>query len=184
MSPLILKKKTGFKVNDNSPVIIRDFRGKIFYDTTGLRQVLQFNLPEGTYFIDKGNITPLLKPVTFQLIKLPIPERKLKPPLDFTILFASNPNKCTINWDLKTITFDNSLKGLSLPEIFFILYHEYGHSLYKTEKYADGFAANMMLKKGYNPSQAGKAPITSLSHRQLSRKKYIVNKLIGNAYKV
>jgi hypothetical protein len=52
-----------------------------------------------------------------------------------------------------------------------------GHSKYKTEKYADLFAANEMLKKGYNPSQIGVAPIDSLSEMQYERKRFIVNNL-------
>src|SRR3972149_10578245 len=150
MIPLVLKQKAGFiNVNPNQPVIIRDIRGKLFYSTEGLRPVKSFNLPEGQYFIDQGTIQ-MTKFIPPKLAKLPAPERSLKAPFDFAITFDYNPNKCTIQWRKKVIVFDNSLKDYTLPELFFILYHEYSHALYKTEKYADLHAANLMLKKGYN----------------------------------
>jgi|WetSurMetagenome_2_1015567.scaffolds.fasta_scaffold02016_8 hypothetical protein len=180
MKQLILNKKTGFKnLTLKNPIIIRDFRGKMFYSTVGLRPVKVFNLPQGTYLIDEGNFKPLKRPVNYELSVLPFAERKFNSPSDFTIEFDYNPNKCTIKWLEKRIIFDNELKEKTLPELFFILYHEYGHAKYTTEKFADLYAKNKMLVKGYNPSQIGKAPITSLSSMQYERKKFIVNKLIN-----
>jgi len=178
MNPLIISKKTGFvNVTPSIPVIIRDFRGMLFYSTVGLKIVKCFNLPAGNYFVESGKFEPLKSPVSFPVPELPKPERKYKMPSDYAILFGDNPNKCTIKWGEKVIIFDNDLKQKTLPELFFILYHEFGHHLYFTEKYADLFAARYMLKKGYNPSQIGKAPITSLSHYQFLRKKFIVKKM-------
>ena len=182
MKGLILDKKTGFRNNQpNRPVTIRDFRGKMFYDTTGLSKVDKFNLPAGSYFVEAGNITALPRPVFFPLIRMPKPERKLAAPLNFLVRFDDNPNKCTINWDKKYIMFDNSLLSKTIPELWFILFHEYGHSLYKSEHLADQMSANLMLQKGFNPSQIGKAPITSLSTYQLYRKKNLVKKFINNS---
>lgn len=179
MRPFILHKKTGFKnLTPQQPVIIRDFRGVIFYSTEGLRPVKKFNLPEGNYFIEKGNIKPLKFPVKYRLAKLPKAQRKITPPFKFRILFDVNPNKCTISWFNKTITFDDELRNKPLPIIYFILFHEYGHSVYRTEKYADLMASNLMKIKGFNPSQIGSAPVLSLSKRQLPRKKYLVKKII------
>ncbi len=178
MVSLILNKKAGFiNLTPEQPVIIRDFRGKLFYSTEGLRPVKSFNLPQGTYLIDRGNIKQVgfIKP---KLYPIPEPERRLKAPFDFKIEFANNPNKCTIQWTKKRIVFDYELKEKSLPELFFILYHEYSHALYKTEKYADLFAANLMLKKGYNPSQIGKAPLTSLSNQQFERKHFLIRNIL------
>lgn len=182
MTGLILSKKTGFKNNSLSiPVIIRDFRGKMFYSTEGMSHVKSFNMPEGQYFIQSGNITALHSAIKYKLIKLPKPERQLQPPIDFLIEFGENPNKCTISWVDKRIFFDNALLAKTLPELYFILYHEFGHSLYGIEKWADAMSANIMLSKGYNPSQIGKAPITSLSSFQSERKKHIVSKLLKHA---
>ncbi len=185
MQGLILSKKTGF-VNKSPkiPIIIRDFRGKVFYSTEGLKEVKSFNLPEGDYFVDSGNFSQISRPVEFNKIPLPAPERKFENPENYSIVFDINPNKCTINWAHKTITFDLSLLNLSIPQLFMILYHEYGHTLYKTEKYADAFAVNRMLQKGFNPSQIGKGHVNTLSKHQVERKNFIVNNLINNAYRI
>jgi len=179
MSPLIIHKKTGFKnITPESPVVIRDFRGIMFYSTEGLRPVKGFNLPPGNYFLDSGNIKPLRKPIHYKLARLPLPERNLKPPFNFMVIFSENPNKCSIIWDEKTIIFDTKLKAKSLPELDFILFHEFSHCRYSTEKYADLQATNLMKKRGYNPSQIGLAPLTSLSEMQLPRKNNIVKNII------
>jgi hypothetical protein len=179
LKAIIISKKTGFKnLIPSRPLIIRDFRGKLFYSTVGLKIIDKFNLPEGSYNIEQGDIEPLSEPVKFTIKPLPKPQRFFKLPNDFQIIFEANPNKCTIKWLEKKIIFDTDLLQKTIPELFFILYHEYGHSLYTTEKYADAFAANLMLKKGYNPSQIGSAPITALSSLQFERKKYIVKRML------
>jgi hypothetical protein len=177
---LVLKNKTGFmNKTPLSAVIIADSRGIIFYNTTEIkRPVSMFNLPSGEYTIIKGNIQKLRKPVHYRLPSLPSPERNIKPPFDYRILFAENPNKCSIFWDRKEIVFDSSFLQAPQYELFFILFHEYGHALYKSEHLADLAAVRLMLIRGYNPSQVGKAPITSLSTAQGKRKNHVVNKLL------
>lgn len=179
MVPLILHKKTGFKnLIPSKPVVIRDFRGIIFYDTNGLRRVEKFNLPAGNYFIDQGAIDTIPFPRSYKMSRLPRAERSLPNPSFFVVQFGNNPNKCSISWPNKRILFDESLKSYTLPELYFILYHEFGHQLYGTEKYADLFSANMMKKKGFNPSQCGQSIITSLSKKQLPRKKFLTKKIL------
>jgi hypothetical protein len=181
MSELIVNKKTGFRVNDvTTPVIIRDFRGMLFYTTESLiPKVKYFNLPPlGRFYLDSGNITPLKHPIKRKLAKLPTPERFRRPPFDFQVQFGNNPNKCTIFWDQKKILFDNAFKSKSLSELYFVLFHEYGHALYGTEKYADLVATNLMKIRGFNTSQIGDAPLFTLSAIQLERKKFIIDKLI------
>jgi hypothetical protein len=174
-----LEKKTGFVNLDKFiPIKILDERGILFYDTSSLKEPVKiFNLPAGQYNVISGRIGKLKEPVQYNLPSLPEKERRLKAPFDFTIFFDENPNKCTVNWLKKTIVFDTNLKTLSKPELFFMLYHEYGHALYHTEKYADLMAAKLMLIRGYNPSQIGNAPLTSLSHYQYLRKKHIIDKI-------
>jgi hypothetical protein len=180
MKVLKIDKKTGFKnLTPERPILIRDFRGKIFYNTEKLSKPVQmFNLPQGVYNLVEGNIKPMAKPVDFKLSPMPKPERNYPNPYNFKIMFGINPNKCSIIWTKKTILFDNKLKELSLPELIFILNHEYGHRLYHTEKYADLYATNKMLKDGYNDSQIGTAPITSLSSGQYERKKFITKHIL------
>lgn len=177
-----LLTKTGFAVKDiYTPVIIRDFRSMSFYNTEPiLPKVKNFNLPRGKYFIESGRIERLPNPIRYPYLKLPPRERRFRPvPKHFKILFANNPNKCTIDWNRQTITFDHSLKDYTLPELDFIRFHEYSHARYKTEKYCDLMAVNYMLAKGYNPSQIGHAQIESLSDGQFERKNFVINKLIN-----
>lgn len=180
MKPLILNIKSGFKnLYPQRPVVIRDFRSKLFYSTVGLKPVKNFNLPIGTYYIDTGLIQQLKYPIKYKLNTLPPYERRYKNPFVFNIIFAYNPNKCSILWDKNLIVYDYSLKTTLLPYIYFILYHEFAHYLYVTEKYADLASSNMMLKKGFNPSQCGLASLYSLSETQFERKKFLIHKLVN-----
>jgi len=178
---LSLKKKTGFvNLQPERPVIIRDMRGKIFYSTEMLEQeIKKFNMPPGNYQLISGVIAPMKEPVKFPLSVIPRPERNYPNPFDFKIVFGFNPNKCSIIWRKKTILFDDKLKSKTEPELYFILFHEFGHKLYKTEKYADLYASNAMLLKGFNNSQIGNAPITSLSSGQWDRKKYLTGRILN-----
>ncbi|MFA7302011.1 MAG: hypothetical protein WC069_06895 [Candidatus Shapirobacteria bacterium] len=180
MQEITLNKKTGFRnLTPSKIVVINDFRGLPFYSTEEIgNPVKEFNLPEGKYYLVCGNIAKMVKPVKYRLAPLPIPQRNLKPPFDFNVIFSENPNKCSILWGKKVIVFDYSLKEKSLPELWFILFHEFSHARYSTEKYADLSASNLMKVKGFNPSQIGNAPITSLSSIQFERKNFIVDNLI------
>ncbi len=181
MRKLFVPKKTGFKNNmPYEPVIIRDSRGILFYTTEPFlpdKPVSKFNLPIGDYFIDKGSFSELETPVNYTLVTLPPRERRYPKPYDFNIVYANNPNKCSIIWNAKTIVFDYSLKDAPRYVKDFILGHEFGHQFYGTEKFADLWSANYMLKMGYNPSQIGSAPVTSLSDGAYERKKLMVKKL-------
>ncbi len=180
MRELNLTRKTGFEIpNVNAVVIVRDFRGKMFYNTEPiLGKVKQFNLPKGKYFIDSGSIKELPAPVNYPLFKLPTFERYGYPdPKTFAVEVGDNPNKCSVLWDIKTILMDKSLLEYSLPELDFIRFHEYSHRHYKTEKKADLMAVNYMLYKGYNPSQIGFSLIYSLSDNAYTRKENIVKKI-------
>lgn len=178
MRRLKVNKKTGYIVKDvNVPVIIRDERGILFYSTESLLPKVQdFNLPPGVYYIDSGYFTESKEPRHYKLPRLPQRQRVFySNPKDFAVRFANNPNKCSVNWDTKTITFDNSFKDKPLPEVDFIIYHEYGHRLYGSEEFCDLYASYCMLSIGYNPSQIGYAQIDSLSDRQNKRKEFIID---------
>ena len=167
----------------NTPVIIRDFRGKLFYETESrLPRIQVFNLPPGKYYVDSGNFYELPRPNQFKLPRLPRRERHHKPfPSHFRFRFAPNPHKCTIFWGRKEIVCDPSLKDKPLSDLYFILFHEFAHHKYGTEKYADLGAAHMMLRRGFNPSQIIRAPISSLSEKQIDRKNYLFDKIIGSS---
>lgn len=175
---LFVLKKTGFKNNPNIPVIIRDFRGILFYTTEYLgKPVNEFNLPKGEYMVDSGQFTPMSNPVYYPLISLPARERWYPNPKKFKVVFGYNPHKCSIIWGAKTILFSDKLKDAPLYVIDFILFHEFSHACYSTEKYADLMSANFMKKRGYNPSQIGSAPLDTLSGGAYDRKVLLLEKL-------
>lgn len=183
MKEINLTTKTGFKVVDlKTPIVINDYRGIEFYNTTPLlkekNRVIKFNLPKGHYTIVSGFFEKMKHPVKLKLAKLPKPERYFKPPFDFEIRFGDNPNKCTIYWKAKTIVFDDSFKEMPLPYVYFVLYHEYGHGIFKTEKLADLVASNLMKIKGFNLSQIYRAQINTLSDLQWHRKEFLSNELL------
>ncbi len=180
MRKIVLTKKTGFDVtNVNVPINIRDYRGILFYSTEAmLPRVTKFNLPAGEYFIDSGYFTPRMFPVDYKLSVLPFPQRFYPSTSNFRVVFKPNPNKCTVSWKTKEIIFDTSFMEKPLPQIDFILYHEEGHERFKTEKYADLYASNAMLGKGYNESQIGCAPLDTLSDAAYERKEYITNRIL------
>jgi len=185
MKQISVANKTGFKIaNPNRLLVIRDADGRIFYTNEGLiPNVKAFNLPGGLrLFLDQGAILRMPFPVKYKLFQLPKRQRFLKPsPRNFKVSFAKNPNRCTIDWNARTITYDTYLKNASIPTNLFILYHEYGHQYYGTEKYADLYSANCMLRRGFNPSQIGMTIIMSLSPEQIDRKQFIIEKLVQNA---
>lgn len=183
MRELRITDKTGFKIRDpNVPVIIRDFRGILFYTTEpSIPNIETFNMPflGVKYFVESGSFQPLSQPVEYELLALPkTAERELNPPFGFDIVFGNNPNKCTISFKNKIIFFDNAFKEKTLPEIYFVLFHEFAHQYFHTEDLTDTLAANYMLKKGFNPEQIGRAQITSLSSRQLPRKSNLTEKIL------
>lgn len=178
MRKLVLRKKTGFRnLDPYNPVTIRDFRGKLFYTTEPILPVHKFNLPPGSYYVDTGRFRKMNNPVRYKLAKLPPRQRWLKPPYNYNVKFGNNPNKATIYWGKNLILYDKSLKEASLPELWFILFHEFAHGCFKDEHLADLMSTNLMKKRGFNPSQIGTAPITSLSNHQFPRKKFIVDQI-------
>jgi len=182
MQTINLQSVTGFDVIDKTkPVIIRDGNYKLFYSTEDLTpKVTKFNLPKGMYFFDTKNFRESKTVKKYK--KLPTPSRerfKYKLPIDFNVVFGANANKCSILWDKKTIIFDKSCKEYSLSELYFIFYHEFGHTFYTTEQYCDLYSYNKMIEKGFNPSQIARAQIFSLSERQEKRKAFLTDLIIN-----
>lgn len=180
---LVVKSGIGV-VQPTTPTKVIDHRGIMFYTTEGFlnrdKIVPRFNLPPGTYtVVSGGGVTLLNSPVPTPHISLPPPERNYPDPTKFDVLFQNNPNKCSIEWDKRRIVFDTSFRGRPLPILEFILAHEFGHSKYKTEAFADLWAAKYLLDMGYNPSQIGLVPMNTLSNYQDHRKVLMVEKITG-----
>lgn len=174
-----VKGKTGFRNITGNSIILLDERGIVFYDTTPLpKKVWEFNLPAGEYYVLSGKFREMLSPVVYPLTPLPAPERyKIRNPENFEVKFIENPYTGSVFWDIGKIYLDNSLEDLRIPDMVFVLYHEYGHRFYKSEHQCDVFAKNQMLDVGYNPSQIGEGVIHTLSDNNFHRKQKLIDKL-------
>ena len=171
---IILTKKTGFTTDADAVAIFNDDFSP-FYVKTRTTGKLMFNLPAGAYFCEQ-QLTRLPKPVEYKLPALPKPERKIiLPENPIQIIFRPNPNKCSIFLNLGLIVADPSIDIKSRAEKMFIIYHELGHYLYKTEKYCDMYATQRMIEDGYNPSQAVFSVNGCLSDASKERKDNIFN---------
>lgn len=163
--------KAAIFCNKNNDLVIKDRRGVNFLVPT----TSEFTLPKTAldYYI-------INKPVEkiglwdFKKSSLPPYERDLKHDFSkFSVVFGNNPNKCTIKHKQKLIFFDNQFKKSPWPVIIFIIMHEIGHNWYETEHFADEFAVNNMLKKGYMPEQIIDAS-NILSAKNVDRKRNIL----------
>jgi hypothetical protein len=171
---IVVKRKTGFHSNER--VIIYDFRNQLFYDSIWAGNFIGlFNLPIGTYYTN-SNITKLNKPVKTPYVPLPKRERNKKMPKRLIIKYAENPSKATIFHDTNTIVFDTSFLRKPLYVVYFIMFHELGHKLYKTEHKADLYATKRMFGAGFNQSQIMLAPFQSLSSKNHFRRSLILKK--------
>lgn len=178
MKNLVLEEKTGFLTS--LPFEIYDKKGNLFYSSDFTKHIaegktLKFNLPAGIYTYI-GSFVKLAKPLKILEIKLP-PKERSYPKKKYKIVFGNNLNKCTIYYKLGIILFDKSFKDAPLYTTYNIYFHELGHHFYKTEKYADLYAAKKMLDYGFNPSQIGLTSLTALSKSSYSRKKFIIDKI-------
>lgn len=171
---IVINKKTGFET-DAANVAIYNSDFSPFYVKTRQGSKLEFNLPPGAYYCEQ-KLTQLKKPVEYKAPALPKPERKLNLPSNpIQIIFRPNPNKCSIFLNLGLIVCDPSIKIKSKAEQMFVVYHEIGHYLYKTEKFCDMYAAARMLEDGYNPSQCVYSVNGCLSDQSQERKQNIFN---------
>ena len=168
-----LKGKTGFRskaplvavyTTDYEPFYIMKRKGAYTY----------FNLPKGEFIIDI-EVEKLNKPNVFNAPSLPKFERNIKRPKEIKIVFADNPNKCSISLEDGVIICDHSIKAKGRAEQCFVIYHEFGHYFYKTESCCDLYASRRMINEGYNPSQTVFSVNGCLSDRSQNRKDEIYN---------
>ena len=171
---IVISKKTGFTTDAPNVAIYNDDFSP-FYVKTRQGSKLQFNLPPGAYYCEQP-LTQLKKPVEYKLPALPKPERKvILPSNPIQIIFRPNPNKCSIFLNLGLIVCDPSIQVKSRAEKMFVIYHELGHYMYKTEKFCDIYAACRMIEDGFNPSQCVFSVNGCLSDASAERKKEIFN---------
>jgi hypothetical protein len=194
---LEVHQKTGFHNPDPSmPVVILDERGIPFYDSTLYENKPgMFNMPPGKYIVMSGRLHEMNSPVEYPLLPVkPVHRRKRANPEMFPVEFVNNPqHRATIDWFDKKIYFDNSLAEMPMPNLIYVLFHEFGHRFYgcecsgrsrcpkckEAEEQCDRYAQNRMLERGYNPSQIGEAILGTLSAKQYNRKERVVDSTIA-----
>ena len=182
MKEFAVGKKTVFF--SLKPVVIYDYRGIIFYDSSFVKKFSGFfSLPRGKYKTDSEFVEKNIKFNDPSKIKLPPFERNYFHNWDeFKINFSTNPNKCTISHKDKTITYDKSFCSKPLFILYFILAHEMGHNYYTDEINADRFAVKKMLEWGFNLSQIGMSPLLALSEKNEERRIKVIDTLINDIH--
>jgi len=170
---IIITKKTGYTTDAENVAIYNDDFSP-FYVKARVSGKLEFNLPAGAYFCEQ-QLTELKKPIDYKTPALPKPERKVNIPESIQIIFRHNPNKCSIFLNLGLIIADPSVNIKSRAEKMFIIYHELGHYMYKTEKYCDMYATKRLIEDGFNPSQCVFSVNGCLSEQSKERKENIFN---------
>lgn len=151
-----VNKPSGFYSFDTE-IIILDSSGKPFYFHRSKKPGRAwFNMPVGLY--QTSNVLTPAPFRTYNVGKLPKPERKIKAPEKIKFSFGRNKNKASILLKEGEVLIDSSFLDSPKPFLQQIKLHEVGHYYYSTEYKCDLFAAYFMLKKfGYNPSQVGSA---------------------------
>lgn len=174
MTKFVVREKSGFSSVDYL-IKVFDNRGILFYFRENLEgKKITFNLPKGMY--QTQNTLYKTSPLNYKLINLPIPNNKKKLPSEFKIYYIKNPHKCSVDNRRHIIYFDLSFKNMPLPVKDYIKFHELGHYFYsgqgqRSEILCDLFAANQMLKVGYNKSQIAWAQRGTLGQTETSKER-------------
>ncbi len=176
MREIFISRKGTFLCNEKV-INIKDEKGKDFYFFMPKKFPFTFNMPRGKYYTN-NKLTRVSFYDPANSINLP-PKQKNKiipkkiQELRFSII--RNPSKASIAVDKHFVMIDPQMIKKTLPEILFILFHEFGHYYYFDEEKCDAYAKKQMLRLGYNPSQISAAINNTLSNKQCERKKLIFN---------
>jgi hypothetical protein len=137
----------------STPLIIYDKNGSLFYRATKNTRI---SLPVGVYTI-VGSYTNCGCPKP-NLRYYKASAKVKKTPRKLKVSIGDNPNKCTVNLHTGNVLLDKQFLEFPQYVIDFIKNHETAHYIYNgsgqdSEIACDRFACNIMLMKGYNPSQ-------------------------------
>lgn len=165
-----------------------DSKGRAYYFrwTDGKTPRIKFNVP------DPGTYAPN---VPIEVVK----QTPIETPLKYPVLPPCERNR----YKKSTFTVNENLKGTPAqiftdrgeivlsPQFFtyppavqkFLILHEEGHYLYKTEEYCDLFALVNFLRMGYNESTAYYTldKILSRTPDNLKRLKFLFNQIAANS---
>jgi len=156
-----LNKKTGFACSGE--VVVKLPNGSIFYQHKK-RAPFTFNLPAGMYDIQGSNVKMLSKPTEYKIKSQRVHESTHELPKrgELRIEFGDNPNKASIWVKKHFILIDNQYRNAPQVVKDYLIAHEIGHYRYKTERFADEFAQQVLLDKGYNMTQIVQAAASTL----------------------
>lgn len=156
-----LSKKTGFSCA--GAVLVTRPNGSVFYEHKK-KAPFTFNLPAGTYNIKAENLKVLRNPIEYKINAKRKQESTHELPKrgELKIEFGDNPNKASIWVKKHYILLDNQYKNA--PEVVkeYLIAHEIGHYRYKTERFADEFAQQVLLDKGFPMSLIVQAAASTL----------------------
>lgn len=173
-----IDQKTGFKLIGSKVAEIYDFEKKPFYFFQP--QNGNFNLPKGKYYTN-NIVSRLQKPLNYKLLKLPKKNRNdLK-----NVFLTVKKNEATASILLHSgeiIVDKDKFFNFGKMQKDSIFLHEIGHFFYDSEENADLFAANEMLKMGYNPSQLITSRASTLRDTELNEKRCfsLLDKVVRN----
>lgn len=147
----------------NGIVKIYNLDGSLFYEK---RVKNYFNLPKGSFLSNIDLLRLKHKNFIYKQIINKKPERNEKPQ-KFIFTYGNNPNKVTIHRPSGKLYIDqNFWNNINELEKRFVLLHEFAHYTYNSELPCDIFAANRLMKSGYNLSQVAKCSNSSLSDKK------------------
>lgn len=154
-------KKTGVALQfagPHSPVRVWQNGHVFIYRKQTAPGVIKFNLFPGEYEVepkpDGFNFIPFIKKTAE--FKLPKPEKNFEgfseaPDVVRNHTIDYTPARTYVKNNLIEIT--SRMNDYPISVIYFIIGHELGHNLYKTEWKCDLFACHLMAKKGFGLSQ-------------------------------
>lgn len=157
-------------------VTVLDRNGLIYY-TFGSDKPFYFNLNinDFTYF---GSITPYNKKMVY---KCNVIGKSVHLPEFISISFANMENKAQMNRATGEIVINSKYLYEPFFKVAFLYFHEFAHFKYPSkngirstinEYKCDKFAACMMLKNGFNPSQILAAMMFTLNNGDEQNERY------------
>lgn len=140
-------------------IAVYDKFGQLFYSYFPINNkpfLFNLNLEKFTF---TGEIYTSKKKMIY---KVNLPNNNVKMPQNINVIFTNNGEKASINLTKGLLTIDDKYRSQPFFILAFLYGHEFAHLLYpspngirstQNEFNCDKFAANLMLKRGYNPSQ-------------------------------
>lgn len=164
-----------------------DDRNRIYYFRylDGKTPRIKFNVPDtGVFHTDTPfrlcKMTSIETPSSYPI--LPPAERDRWKDVQVVVNPELDGTPARIFSDTGVIEVSNSFSSFPPPVRLFLLLHETGHMIYKSEEYCDLWALINFLKMGYNRSTAYYTldKILSRSQENIERIKFLLTQITAN----